>query len=287
MRRLVCVCALAVFSICDLCAGPLLYSVGPDSSGVPRDFTSITGTGVATPLFKLGDGSLGFNGGLAFDPAANLFYGIANDSFGNSSLVSFSLGGGGAFTNIGSLGQGFFSGLAYDTTADQFFAIATDSTGQSSLNSVSSIGGVTPVGVLGTGFNGGLTFRPSDGLLYAFSADSSGVQRQFQAINPATAAAMLLFTAGDGSATFNGGVAYDAASDRFFVIANDSMGVSTLESFTLAGSGTLTPISGIGGGYGNVALALAPEPVPEPSTWLIIAPLVIGLVLRARRTRQS
>lgn len=43
--------------------------------------------------------------------ALHLFYGIANNWFGNSSLVSISESGGGAFTTLGVLRQGFNSGL--------------------------------------------------------------------------------------------------------------------------------------------------------------------------------
>lgn len=56
-----------------------LYSIGMGASGAPNNFTSITGTGVATPLFDLGDGFLAFNGGLAYHAGSDLFYGIAND----------------------------------------------------------------------------------------------------------------------------------------------------------------------------------------------------------------
>ncbi|MCC6235133.1 MAG: hypothetical protein IT580_20990 [Verrucomicrobiales bacterium] len=102
-------------------------------SFVPRSFTSITEMGTVAPLFDLGDGSLALNGGLAYRGSNGLFYGIANDSFGNSSLVSFSLLGGGALTTVGALGRGFLSGLAYDSTGDLLFAISNDWMGSSTL----------------------------------------------------------------------------------------------------------------------------------------------------------
>ena len=59
---------------------------------------------------------MSFNGGLAYDDAADLFYVIGNDFFANSSLFSFTLGGVGTVlpTPIGtSFGQGFLNiGLA-------------------------------------------------------------------------------------------------------------------------------------------------------------------------------
>ena len=53
-------------------------------------------------------GSLGFNGGLLFEPGNGLFYAISNDVNGASELNSFSLGGGaGSLILLFSLGSGF------------------------------------------------------------------------------------------------------------------------------------------------------------------------------------
>lgn len=132
-----------------------LYAIGPDSTlSAPRGFYSISTGGAATWLFDFVDPTLGFNGGLAFHPGSSLFYAIANDSLGNSSLVSFSSGGGGAFTTIGGLGQGFISGLAYNSSDGYLYGISSDWLGQSSLSRIGLTGVVTPVGALGTGFYG-------------------------------------------------------------------------------------------------------------------------------------
>ena len=54
------------------------------------------GTGAATPLFALGDGSIGFNGGLAYDAAADRFFVIGSDSHtphsGAVGCVAFGVG---------------------------------------------------------------------------------------------------------------------------------------------------------------------------------------------------
>lgn len=86
-----------------------LYAIGFDGgSGASRALYSIsTSTFSVTSLFNLGDGSVSFNGGVLFNPADGLFYAIANDGAGNSTLDSFTLGGGGAFNTISSLGSGF------------------------------------------------------------------------------------------------------------------------------------------------------------------------------------
>lgn len=262
-----------------------LYSIGIGASGAPNNFTSITGTGVATPLFDLGDGSLAFNGGLAYHAGSDLFYGIANDWLGNSSLVSFSASGGGASTTIGALGQGFVSGLAYSSTEDRLYAISTSSSGSSVLNWIDFAGAVHEAGDLGTGFNGGLTFRVSDGLLYAFSGGASGgVQREFKSIDPSSASVTDLFELGDGSFSFSGGVAYNPHDGLFYAVSNDWSGASTLQSFTLDGPGSLNTISGIGGGYWNVGLAERPVAMPEPHSWetLALTLFMLGILLRLR-----
>lgn len=265
-------------------AGPTLYAIGPDSTqSGPFGFYSVSTTGPAAWQFDLGGGSLGINGGLAYDTANDLLYAVANDNLGNSSLVSFSATGGG-FTTIGGLGQGFVSGLAYNSADGFLYGISTDPFGQSALDRISLAGVITPVDTLGTGFYGGLTFNSADGLLYAFSGEF-GVQREFRSIDPATAATALLFTLGDGSASFNGGVAYNSQANLFYAISNDWSGGSTLQSFTLAGgAGSLTPVTGIGSGFLNVGLVSA-EPVPEPGTLLSMACSLAAILLSRFRSR--
>lgn len=260
-----------------------LYTIGPDSTmSWPTGFYSVSTGGTATWQFDLGDGSLGFNGGLAFNPFNNLFYAIANDSGGNSSLVSFSPWGGGAFTPIGGLGQGFVSGLAYSTSDGYLYGISTDWLGNSSLSRISLGGAVTPLGSLGSGFIGGrgLTFRPADGLLYGVSAGALGTPCLFQSIDPVALPPTQLFDFCSGSAWFDGGVAWSWADGLFYVISNDWSG-STLQTLTPAG--TLTPVGVIGGGFWNVGLVDA-TPIPEPSLWLpLAAALMAGVWVRFRR----
>jgi hypothetical protein len=284
LRALRFVSCCVVLAAAPACAASLLYSIGPDSTGsTPSGFYSVTTGGTATWLFDLGDGTLGFNGGLAYRAGTNVFYAIANDSAGNSSLVSFSASGASTITTIASLGQGFLGGLAYNSANDSLYAISNDISGNSTLHQVGLTGTASAVGSLGSGFYGGLTFNPANGLLYGFSADAWGTQREFQEINPATAAAAWQFELGDGSVSFNGGLAYSPGTDLFYVISNDAWG-STLQ--TLALSGTLAAVSGIGGGFWNVALAGpldAGAPVPEPAMWLPLAGcLIAGRLIRLR-----
>lgn len=69
------------------------------------------------------------------------------------------------------------------------------------------------------------------------------------------------------------------------VIANDSFANSALDTFTLAGAGSLATVAAnFGQGFLNASLALAPAlPVPEPGS---IALLVIGLLGSAATMRR-
>lgn len=276
-------CFLVSGFLCATSLSAEFFSIGPDASFIPRGFTSITETGTVTPLFDLGDGSLALNGGLAYRGSDGLFYGIANDFSGNSSLVSFSLLGGGALTTIGTLGPGFSSGLAYNSADDLLYAISNDWMGLSTLHSIDFTGSLNVIGSLGVGFYGGLTFRPSDGKLYAFAADSWGAQRRFMSVDPGSAAATELFELGAATISFNGGVAYNSHDGRFYTISNDMTGSSELWRFALAGPGSLSLGSGIGGGFWNVGLAEKPAAVPEPGSWGTAAAALALLMLRLRR----
>jgi hypothetical protein len=101
IRSLIALGFLLAVSGASLTAEPFLFTIGPDNNFVPRSFTSISvDASSVTSLFNLGDGSLGFNGGLTFRPTDGLFYAIANDGSGNSTIQSFSLAGAGTLTSV-------------------------------------------------------------------------------------------------------------------------------------------------------------------------------------------
>jgi MYXO-CTERM domain-containing protein len=244
---------------------------------------------VASPLTPLGDGSIGFNGGLAYNTSAAILYAIGNDFLGASTLYSFTTLGG-SFTSVASLGTGFNGGLAYSSSDGDLYAIANDFLAASTLYRVTAGGVATALGTgpFGVGFYGGLTYNADDGKLYAIAGDASGVMRSVVEIDVATVVATPLFDLGNGSLSFNGGLAYDDAADLFYVIGNDMLANSALFSFTPGGGGTdLAPIgTGFGQGFVNVALALAPEVTPtvsEPPTLALLA-LIALLGLAARRS---
>ncbi len=267
-----------------------LYSVGPDGNYVPRSFDAV-GSGGTANQFLLGDGSLGFNGGLAYRAANTSFYAVANDSFGSSSLVSFTLGGGGSYSTVGSLGSGFLGGLAYNSADGFFYAVSSDVSGNATLNRISATGGsVTALGAIGVGFYGGLVYNPDDGKLYGISADVFGVQSIVNAIDIATLS-MVSANLGDGSESFTGGLAYDDSANLFYAIANDFQGSSVLDSFTAATSAAPTLVSALGQGYVNASLAwLAANSggggsVPEPGSLLLMTTALLALAFAANRVR--
>ena len=284
--------ALAALVLAPAWGSAALLTIGPDSSFVPRELTQLpTSAPVAgTALATLGDGSVGFNGGLAHDGSG--LFAIGNDSSGASTLYSMTTAGG-SLTAVGSpglLGSGFYGGLAY-RSGGGLYAIASDSSGKSTLYDVTG-GSATAVGSgLGDGFYGGLTWNADKGQLYAIAGDSLGVPWLVAIDADADAgAATPLFALGDGSIGFNGGLAYDAAADRFFVIGSDSLANSSLYSFTLAGLVSVTQIgSSFGQGFLNASLVLLPDgdqPVPEPPTlWLLSSLLFVRLVSRRSRRR--
>jgi hypothetical protein len=277
-------------------ASTTFYSIGPDNQFVPSAFTSILlPGGPVSTLFNLGGDTLAFNGGITYDPLNNSFYGIGNDSFGNSSLQIFTAGGG-TIATVEALGTGFTSGLTYDSADGNLFAITNDFlvTGHSFLDKISlSDMSITPVVDLGLGFEGGglftggLTFNPNNGLFYAMSADTNGVSRVFNSIS-LSGTTTFLFSLGFGTDSFNGGLAFNPADNRFYVISNDSSANSTLKSFALGG-GLITSELSLGQGFNNVGLTIVQSnSVPEPSSgWLLGSALFLGLCISVRIKREA
>jgi len=258
------------------------YSFGPDGFGVGNVFTPLSPAGAGTTV---GDGSVAFNGGLVYNGVDSAFYAIANDGLGASTLLHFSAASPATTLGAAALGTGFRGGLALDTTASVLWAISSDVSGQSTLVRMGLDGsGQTALGTLGYGFFGGLTYNADTHRLYAIAGDGLGVQRALKEIDVSGAAAVVtdLFELGDGSSDLGGGLAYDAADDRFYALANDVMANSRLVSFGLGSAGVLSDVAtGLGQGYVNAGLALVPGggTVPEP-------PVLAVLLLAAAWARQ-
>ena len=162
-----------------LIAGPVLYSIGGDDFGVTRRLTQLdTNASAATALFDLGDGSAVFTG-LTFNNTLQLFYAVRTDAFGNSSLVSFNLAGGGVdllALTLSSGGLQPFNGGLVTIPGNSFYAIANDGSPDSEVFSIDMpTSAITQRTLrLGPGYTGGLTLNPIDGFLYALRNDSFG-----------------------------------------------------------------------------------------------------------------
>lgn len=284
-----------------------LFTVGPDDPAsffpVPRALTPLTTGAVVGAGTNLGDGSVGFNGGLAFrpgsTPADDRLFAVGNDALFNSTLYSVATGGSG-LASVLPLGAGFAGGLAWHAGEDAFYVVASNFLGASSLHRVPAAGGISSVEFvadIGFGFVGGLTYNADDGKLYAISTDVLGVPRVLNAITLGpTPTVAPLFSLGDGSLAFNGGLAYNALGDVFYAVSNDASFASTLNTFTLAGAGAFDVVGAIGVGFGNSALALVPgvivTPVPEPAGETLAATALallalLGAAPRARRRRRG
>lgn len=252
------------------------YAIGPDpNTFVPDQLVAIS---VSPPslstIATLGDGSLGFSGGLTFGPGATL-YAIANDSTGASSFytvqpdATLSLVGA-----AGGLGFGFNGGLAYDPVNSTFYAAVNDVSGNSSLYSITGGGIAGATGWnLGTGFSG-LAFDAADNLFYGIGNDSTGFSTlyDFSLGGPVTSVAGLGF--GFGALT------YDGAAHVLWAI--DPVNNAGSQLFQISTAGTMSPSFTVGDGFAGLA---APQPAqtPEPAGGVGAGLLLIASALKRRK----
>jgi hypothetical protein len=280
---------IGIAAASNLTAAPILYTIGPDlGTFAPNVFTQINPANQSvSPLFNLGNGTIGINGGVAYSAASNLFYTISNDNNGMSSLESLSLAGP-TFTFLFSPGIGYDGGLTYSTADNMLYAIDNDFNGASTLFRMPAAAGgsASLVMPLGTGFTGGLAYDALDSMFYAISNNNLGVST-LNRINTAGAGSVtpLGVTLGSG---FLGGLAFDQTANLFYAIGNNNNGGSTLYSIDL-GANQTTPVFSLGSGYVNAGLADPAGPVasqtPEPGT---VALMAMGILcLAAGRWRRG
>jgi len=266
----------------------MFYAISGDGMGIPRQFNTVTiggGASVGSP-FLLGDGSVGFVGGLAFRPDDGLFYSLFDDGTGSSTFASFALNGGGAVQTVAPAGTGFNGGLTYDTENGSFYAISNDMTGFSTINKITPTGTVNALFGLGFGFVGGLTFDSSDGNFYSVAQFQGTWNLEQISLGGAV---MPVMTLGDGSLGFNGGLVFNPGDGFFYAISNDSMGNSTLNRISVA-LDSITPIApALGQGFYFGALTLVDEPgaAPEPSAGFLAVTGFAALCLRKIRFKKN
>ena len=280
----------------------MLYSFSAPY-GSYNNFNSVETDGAVSPLFALGDGSVSYNGGLAYRPTGSTFLAIGNDFAGSSSFVSFTSSGPGSLTSLAALGTGFLGGLAYNSGDQRFYAIANDFAGNSSLYSFADDGVLSSPQSLGAGFYGSLTYNAGDRLLYAIGAGQGGVQNGLYSIDPlGVGPTTLLFSLGGGSTDYGAGLAWDPDNSQFYTLGFDGFNPFFLATFSLAGPNTLTSgaslpptffrglallAEGEGGGGGNGGGGGGgTNPIPEPSTYAMLGGglAVLAALRRARAT---
>jgi hypothetical protein len=254
-----CLAVLLLSTAAPHAEGATLLAIGSDPINFVPDqliLADIASQSVST-IGTLGDGSLGFNGGLAYGPGG--LYAIGNDSTGAGSFYQVQPAG--ALSLVGSpggLGFGFYGGLTFDPLDGLFYGAVNDSSGNASLYSITASGVSTPLGQsLGAGFSG-LAFDSSNGRFYGIGNDSSGFSSlyDFTISIPVSTVAPLGFGFG--------GLTYDAASDSFWVIAPVSN--SGAQLFQIASGGAVTgPVLTLGDGFFELAAPTASTPEPGTS----------------------
>lgn len=264
--------ALLLCSLGAASAAPILYSIGADEFGVPRNLYKIDVTATTiTSMTLLGDGSLSYGGGIAFQTGTT-FDGLESDSFGSVNRVTYTTGG--TVNNVAAAGS--FTGGGMANVAGTVHWIANDLGGNSSLTD-----GAT-ANAIGTGFNGGLAYRTTDSLGYAVQNDTNG-NSSVHSINFGTfATTPLAIVLGQG---FLGGLAWDPIGDRFYIVGSDINGAATLYSFAL---GDLAPTTefALGNGFNSASLTIGPADqaeVPEPSTMLLCAAALAAIGMKRSR----
>jgi hypothetical protein len=241
-----------------------LWTISDDPNNFVPDQLSFANSTLqtVTTVATLGNGSLGFDGGLTTGPGGVL-YAIANDSTGAGSFYRVQPNGSTALVGTaGGLGFGFSGGLAYDSANGTFYAAVEDTFGNSSLYSI------TPGAVsaalsenLGTGFSG-LAYDSANGLFYGIGNDTTGFSTlyDFSLGGPVN----LVGALGSGF----GGLTYDSASNVFWAIQGVNNAGSQL--FQISPTGVESnALMTLGDGFVELAVN-TPEPAPFATIGLVL-----------------
>ncbi len=267
-----------VFGALTADAGPLLYTL-TSVDGERFELSSIDSAGALTRLFDVG---VGFTGGLTFDPSANMFYAISNDSSALSTLNAISWSG--EVRPLFELGYGYFGGLTWAGDAGSLYAIGGDKDGiQRALHRIDVPGASsTWVDDLADGefsFDGGLAFTDRLCLLgqngEATSLFTFSPHDRVQDLEGAYRS--VFFPAA-------GGLAWDPAEGVWWAVTADRETYQpTVVSFNSGG-----PASKFGFEIGLTGLTFAEDTgaVPEPASGLLLAAglaAILGLKRGAER----
>ena len=267
-------------------ASPVLFGIGADNGGVPRAYYSISiATSTAAFITDLGNGSIGFNGGMVSRPSDGLFYVIGNDNLPAGTLSTLSPAG--TLSTVGladGLPAGFIGGLTLDTDNGFLYGIESDNNGNSSLIRISASTGqaTIPGNSLGTNFTG-VAFDSNNHLFYAIATDFSGASTLYDFSLGATPSQVGLI---GGLGLGVGGLTFDSAGNMLYAVGNQNNFGSRLDRIDL--SGNLTPLFSLPDGFTEVAVFNTPPGVPEPSTGiLLLSGIGVAIALRTARARRA
>ncbi|MBM3766825.1 MAG: hypothetical protein FJW32_15660 [Acidobacteria bacterium] len=256
------------------CAGPILYTIGADPSGVPNQLVRVdTNTASVVTVTTIGDGATSFAGGIQAFTATG-FGGFATDSNGLAGIVQYDTSGIVSF----SLALGTFQpgGIFIDFANILGYWVENDSNGNWKIATPSTL--ASGGGELASG----LAVDTASSTLYLVLNDSQGNSRLL-GLDAATGTETANVSLGVG---FYGGVAFDPAVALFYLIASNSQGEATLYNYSLGGPPP-TPLFSLGTqGFQFAALTVAVEDVPEPSAWLITL-VGLGTLSAWVRTRRA
>ena len=303
--RLLLAAALMAGNAATAEAGTLLYTFGGDfvslnANGTPDSLNSMNPSSVASVTnvqTPVGDGSIGFTGGLV---AVNyLLYGIGNDNNGAATLYSMKPNGQNLTAvsssfNItgGAAGIGFINGLT--AIGNTFYAIGSGPSTEG-LYQISS-GSATLVQTLNTfgGTYAGLAWDASLNDFYGLLANGTNPDFcvgdclvRFPLSGPVSVVAHLTTLDGSTAGTHLGGLADLGGGILFDIYTNPNTFTGELEQINLNGSPSAVTLYDSGVPLAqNAGLAII---TPEPATTAgIAAALLLCVILRRPmlRTRQ-
>lgn len=293
--RLISVAAAAAFVV-STCGGTSLYSFGGDvrpivGTGAPTSLNSMnpnSAASVTNVQNPVGDGSIGFNGGLV--SVGGTLFAIGNDSNGVASIYSFGLDGQGLTPvssdfNVGGDGNAnvFQNGLT--AVGSSFYATGVAGDGTESLFQIGN-GSAALVRTLNTfgGTYSGLSYDQDTGSFLAIivNSGSGDLLVQFQSSGSVGVVANLTDLDGALIGTHLGGLVYVGGNTAYDLNTDPNMLTGQLEQISLGNSVSTQFLYDTGVPLmENHGLAAVSE-VPEPCTMVLIVGGLVGLYVRRR-----
>lgn len=224
-----------------------------------------TTTGAGTSVGTMGSGIVA---GLAFDRNSGTLYG-ANVTTDELVIINTTTG---AQSSVGALGIDTVGALAFDPNTNVLYGV--DNATQNLLVINTTTGAASSVGAMGSSNVAGLAFDPNSDTLYGTDIQLDVLVT----INTSTAAAS---TVGSLGFEFVAGLTYDPDTNTLFGVDKSVGSIVTINTTT----GAATTLGSYGATFEQFeALAFESQPVPEPSTFVLVALGLLSLgMARCRR----